>query len=276
MKRDIDTNIRDYFNYVRMRCDKLQQLFDRYGAEFRVERYIVLGAILESLSARRAQMLGRKRLPGAEKMAEFLCSYGPPDVFGRCSGPDLLRRARDEHPNVLDALKAKIKFHPLTGIVREWHDDPLLEELLADQTLKAAAAGISDLPTWLRASCYGDMIYRNFRCAWVHSLGPNRDLLSTDGEAPEYADEAPDYDNRAEAIEIADDRPPVEAFEYEIEDIGVLDEDNPTTKYLFLTRKTFRVRFMYLLGVLREAVDTFEGDCLKRGFDPIPPEWNRR
>ncbi len=265
-------NIDGYFKYVRGRASNLRRLLTDHGRDFIVERHIVLAVMMDGLAARWAHVT-RKSLAAGARMCEFLLSYASPN-FARCSGPDLLRRARrDGYAALIAPIESALTFHPLKGVVRDWHEDPLVADLLRSTQIVAAAGTIEwkkagGLPIWLSQSRFGEMLYYNFRNAFVHSLGPNMDLVPVDGD-PEFNDE-PNYENVTHLVDITDDK--VEPFSHERPDPE--DAVDPEGRYTWYTRKTPRVQFLFLLDVLDTVIAGFERECRERGLDPVPAEWH--
>ena len=132
---------------------------------------------------------------GANRLRLFLKHHGQHDCFGRVSMPELRKTVE-----ITDITKFEKLFPfssvqaPVTYRSLDWTCDPTFEDLLTigDINLGLNAMKSKVFQRKLIDSSYGGLVYKRFRCAWVHEFLPNLDgvvtsgLLSEDEDAPYY------------------------------------------------------------------------------------------
>jgi hypothetical protein len=195
-----------FFRYYRQRLANLEALRSLpapsstpgFPGSFLPEQFLLVTAGLESLATHWGALyqiaIPKSRFSkSAERLGRFLVEHGDVAIFSRCSMPDLFRRAAKEPTK--DALIAALCQVPSAinppASRRRWQDDPALDALAAQPAI--VSAGIHS--AWLRQSRYGEILYKEFRCNWVHELdGPG--TRPTLFQAPENE---PRYDNLEKA-----------------------------------------------------------------------------
>lgn len=189
------TNDAWFFRYYLQRLANLQRLAEvrpatvaDFPGSFDPDRLILAVAGLDSLAYHWDRVYGAGTRSHGERLGEFLVEHGDATVFAKCSMPELLTRAlADRRQTLVDALVRVPNATNPPATQRRWQEDPTLRDLLAT----SAIAGAVD-PDWVRRSRYGEILYKKFRCSWVHEFdGP--------GTGPPLFDVSPDeprYDNR--------------------------------------------------------------------------------
>jgi hypothetical protein len=195
---------KELFEFLYQRLVNLKQIETlepnveiRPMASFNPELNILLSAELDGLAKYWAIREGHAYSSKPDKrLGEFLSRHGGP-VWSQCSHLDLMRpasaearAARGGHRPTAAELPDPIRQEAdLRRILREdlgplvwtpsdisWEYDPGLDFL--SQNPKISAAGIP--AEWLRRSRYGEILYRQYRSAWIHALDPDPELYTED------------------------------------------------------------------------------------------------
>lgn len=187
-----------FFRYFRQRLENVRQLSALQpnkkvssAASFEPEQNILAGAEIDALAKYWALNEGRPSESSAIRMAEFLATLDG-KIWNKCSHVDLRERAvlrgksprlltTDSQTKALEAMLVRVlpRDAAINTRVLGWKDDPDFAILKSDATLQKA--GVPE--NFLADSRYGAILYRYYRCAWVHEL--NADLrLPTDEPIP--------------------------------------------------------------------------------------------
>lgn len=206
------------------------------------EWHVLVCAGLDSLAHHWAATLRPElRKPARRRMGEFLAAHGPGDVFSHVSTPDLLRRANNERRgSLVPAIRRHLRQEGLPGSVRTWVHDPIFSALATDEAFATVGAD------WLQQSRYGEVLYRELRCSWLH------EYRSSESLAPPYDLEAdsPRYQNLTR-IRRGEGSSETEApIEWTVQ------------------RLMFPVRF--LMNVFAHATESFDRACTSARVSPMP------
>lgn len=121
---------------------------------------------------------------GAFRMGEFLLRHGDGRIFAKCSAPHLLDRAIRNNKTLVPFIQRYLHTEGPTGTVRTWEDDPDLAQVVQDLAgLHGADAA------WLQRSRYGELLYTEYRCMWLHQYQASEKLASNyspDEPEPRY------------------------------------------------------------------------------------------
>ncbi len=204
----METSFEDlwFFKFYRQRLTNLEALRSLpapstpdFPGSFLPEQFLLVMAGLETLANHWEDLyqitIPRRRNSSkdAERMACFLIEHGDAAVFGRCSIPDLFRRAAQEPEReaLISALRQLPGAINPPASMRSWTDDPGLATIAVQPAIVSAIEKAHLDVDWLRKSRYGEILYKEFRCNWIHKFdGPGtRPALfqATEGE--------PRYDN---------------------------------------------------------------------------------
>lgn len=165
-------NTRYFFDYFRRRLETIRGMEDPSDPQrgMTPDQSVLLATSVDALAKFWAELYSPAlNAPGRarRRMYEFLIVHGRRDIFEQVSGPDLRRRALKKGQmgwiHVFRKLYADDDFDTL---VRRWARDLPLAALVRD----AGVAGSGMTEEWIRQSTYGEMLYTQFRCAWVHEL----------------------------------------------------------------------------------------------------------
>jgi len=242
------TDTRAFFDYWRFRADFIGQLS---LPQHHHEANVLAFAALDSLANLWALAFNKTDLKKhARRFGEFVATCAArPDVFDRVSLPYLRWCANTKPPsfpaNALDILQS-YGAPPQPPPPYSWEarkcrslsDDPTVSTLLATGLGPVAQAKDGSgrpLSDWLCDSRFGEIAYREFRCAWLHEGRP--------GEA-------------THSFNLGTDTEPT-----------YLTNDYSTPPQI-----NFPVPF--LVATLRACIDHFEQLALAKGFDPIPPQYS--
>jgi hypothetical protein len=214
------------------------------------EQHLLIAAGLESLAYHWAVTSGREFPHDRERFSSFLRLHGGHGCFQKCSLPYLLERAESELEvtapaqqesirHKIAALRGHLGSASAGGRVRRWTDDPDFSVLEADPAFPDK--------TSLHLGRYGDMLYKEYRCSWVHEFQGSPKVR-------------PDYDSQ---------RP-----EPRYENVTTIREDPsgaaPTTR-THAIRLVFSSKF--LLDVYHHALERFRQECEAAGSVPgYPPK----
>jgi hypothetical protein len=162
---------------------------------YSAEQHVLIAAGLESLAYQWGVTSGKEFIKNdRERFSSFLRLHGGHPCFQRCSVPYLLERAEGELLVVDPTQRASVsrKISALRGYlgsasanhrVRTWTDDPNFPVVEADSAFPDK--------TWLHGGRYGDILYKEYRCFWVHQFrGSPKVRPDYDSQAPE-----PRYEN---------------------------------------------------------------------------------
>jgi hypothetical protein len=242
-------DIRAFFDYWRSRADFIGQL--SLLPEHHHEANVLAFSALDSLANLWALAFNKTDLKKkhARRFGEFVAACAArPDVFDRISLPYLRWRANTKTPSfpanalhILQTYSAPLQSPPPYSWearkCRSLSDDPTVSTLLATglapvaQAKDGAGRPLSD---WLLDSRFGEIAYREFRCAWLHEGRP--------GEA-------------THSFNLGTDTEP----SYLTNDYSTPPQINFPTPFLVAT--------------IRACIDHFEQQVLANGLDPIPPQY---
>jgi len=184
----------------------------------------------------------------ALRMGEFLLQHGDERIFAKCSAPNLLHRATIEAKTALLPLISKYLHNEgPPGTVRTWEDDPNLAHVVRDfSTVKGADAG------WLRLSRYGELLYKEYRCMWLHQFQPSPRFASS------YAPDEPwrRYQNLVVPAGRAGQRTPIETTS------DAMGNSFERIQLLMFSRA-------FMLSTYESAVAGFETECIASGTAPV-------
>jgi hypothetical protein len=190
-----------FFRFFRQRVQHAQKfcLTGDVNAALEPDLHVLVSAGLDALALYwaktfRPDLTKRERGISAHRMAEFLLGHGDSRIFAKCSAPNLLARAALEKKTLVPLIDKYLHNEGPPGSVRFWHHDPDHAQVVHD--LK----GMRDAdPKWLRRSRYGELLYREYRCMWLHQFQPSPGL------ADAYAQDEPEprYQNKL-VVEEAD------------------------------------------------------------------------
>lgn len=189
--------IRRGFDYFRERHQTIERLGEgRHVTDgLDPDQSVILATTLDALAQYWAGAwrpeLNDKYAPKGVRMHEFLMEHGRREIFERVSGPHLVRRAQKKDRRAL--VPEVLRVYGDDGWddrIRSWRDDLTLTELLGDPGVAAAGGDTR----FIEKSLYGHLLYRDFRCSWVHEMMPGdvhtRPFASSDGaDEPHYGNE---------------------------------------------------------------------------------------
>jgi len=232
----LNHDITAFFGYFGTRADNVEQLEGK--GPFAPDQHVLIAAGLDALAGYWGRLYAPSIKSGAERMSQFLLTHSNRAIIGKCSGPDAMRRAVAQQKPWASVLATAVGHRPFGGLVRSWRDDPDCDALCGARAV--LAAGID--ATWLRRSSYGEILYRKYRCAWVHELEGSSDLSYFDDDLSAE----PQYQNKVIARPCHPAHVPV-----------------PVDQRLILTKR-------FLMSVYRQAIASFEKACRDDGRSPLP------
>ena len=181
-----------FFVYFRQRLENVKWLSavqpDHKGspaASFEPEQNILAGAEIDALARYWSIYENRTFQRAADRMAEFLATHGNARIWNKCSHADLRGRAAllktDTERQALETVLIRLLPQSAAPIERmlSWRDDPDFVTVKSDAKLQNG--GIPN--KFLADSRYGAILYRCYRCAWVHELNPD-DAIQTEEIIP--------------------------------------------------------------------------------------------
>jgi hypothetical protein len=183
-----------FFRFYRQRLANLVTIGEllapvtpEFPGSFVPDQFILAVAALDSLAGHWARVYGIEKATGGEKMGRFLVEHADANVFGRCSMPDLFKRAAGEASanDLVAALSTLPGSRTQPAMQRRWQDDPTLDAVVT-HLAKANVKGDAD---WVRRSRYGEILYKEFRCSWVHEFdgpGTTQPLFQVAADEPRY------------------------------------------------------------------------------------------
>jgi hypothetical protein len=166
-----------FFDYFRHRLKNLKLIKD----QFEPEGNILAGAVLDALAKYWAKHSNRPEEPAGRRLAEFLATHANAVIWMKCSHTDLRERARSGlDPQQRAALQGCLNGIPSEDATHDarvlsWTIDPDFGTLQRDGLLNGAGVPVE----FLEKSRYGEILYRLYRCAWIHDMTPD-DRLNTD------------------------------------------------------------------------------------------------
>jgi hypothetical protein len=179
-----------FFRYLRRRLRNIQRLnemVDQNGLpDFDADQHILLAALLDSSAKYWAETFGISLRNARVRMARFLMRHGTHAYWHRCSVVDLLGRTIDkdtpaEVPSIVLRLKRELDSRP-SALCLDWTNDPSVQELAGLQNDTS-----TKLYEWLELSSYGSILYKYYRCSWLHTLDSHPMVWSSgNAEIPEY------------------------------------------------------------------------------------------
>lgn len=163
---DVDS-IQGFIDYFRRRVAVARSLGG--GGEetgFTPDQAVLVAACFDSLARHWAVNFRPEVVsPARRRMFEFLVQFGDANIFSRVSGPALLDMAVDRgRPDLVPAIRTVFREEPHDTGIKSWREDPVLESVVHHPTLLAAGVEAG----WLERSTYGELLYVDFRCSWLH------------------------------------------------------------------------------------------------------------
>lgn len=236
-----------FFRWFRQRATNVKSLLDNEPANpFEPEAHVLISAGLDSL-AKYWQTTYRPDLAGAGhrvRFAEFLLTHADAAVFSRVCGPLLRARATKLGPRKSQLITRVVGGLEQHGSVRYFSDDPTLDELAGNVELQALGIG----RTWLQKSRFGEVLYSEYRCNWVHEFQPSKDLAPQNWD---LRDLKPRYQN-----------------------VLVPQRDNSGESSSGNWRHRVYFPTAFLLETYSRVISSFESDCLRDNIDPSRPlQW---
>ena len=238
-----EEDIRYFFGWFRQREANARHLLlspapvvTKYAsAKFEPDVHVLIAAGLDSLASywQPTYRPDLSKAPHGRRMGEFLVTHADADIFSRVSGPRLrARAAKLLSPDAIALIRKLVGTQETTGTVRHYFDDLPLDSLATNPQLTQLGA----TRDWLLPSRFGEILYKDYRCGWVHDLRHPEELAYGDlgiGRS------TPVYEN-----------------------MSVMREGQ--------WRKTHRIFFptVFLLDTYARAVESFERDCLRDRIDP--------
>jgi hypothetical protein len=176
-----------FFNYYRQRARNVEAL-ETVSVEavdigvdrsFAPDQHVLIAAGLDSLAMHWSKTTRRPRESPSSRFGEFLCRHGGHPAFGKCAVPHLLARgAREKRKDLIQKFQGFMQGFAHRRVFN-WSDDPDFVEVLS----------LVDAPDreWLQRSRYGELLYREYRCGWLHEF-QSPTLAPDYGEAiePQY------------------------------------------------------------------------------------------
>lgn len=243
MDAQLEFRIRHFFRYFRVRLANARTLghvVDATASSGDVvnlvpEQHVLLAAGIDALANYWSSAFRPQVKNHGERLGELLVTHADANFWGRVSSPDLVRRARAEmRTSWATVLRDLVGRHELDVRILDWRTDPTLAVLAADPRVVAAGIDVD----WLRRSRYGEFVYREHRCCWLHEFNSSRRVGS---EFPGEESIDPHYQN------VSVGGPGVIAIEHR----------------LTLPRSL-------LASTFERVIDSFEAECLAAGIDPAP------
>jgi hypothetical protein len=174
-----------FFGYFRRRLKNLKLIKDTFGEPVEPEGNILAGAELDALAKYWAKHSNRPEKPAGRRLAIFLATHANAAIWTKCSHTDLRERAKSElDPRQRAALQVCLSGIPSEyathdARVLSWTIDPDFGTLQHDRLLIRTGVPLE----FLEKCRYGEILYRLYRCAWIHDLTPD-DRLDTDSSLP--------------------------------------------------------------------------------------------
>lgn len=212
-----DSEVTRFFDWFRFRAANARAMLAAAPAqEFRrslmPEFHVLLGAGIDALANHWERGYGpRVMSPGVAdtelkarysnrwRFGEFLRIHGG-EHFDRVAVPDLRERAR-KSPALLRALDRIGGTDRHDSHVRTWQEDVPLARLI--EVVREDGLAVDE--AWARRSLYGEILYKHYRCVWVHEF-EGSDEISNHGVSPRMTEPhylnmlgPPDYNGNRES-----------------------------------------------------------------------------
>ncbi len=170
------SDIKLFFDYFRKRhkvAATLPATFGQIGDEMTPDQHILVGAGLDALAMHWANLC-KGPSQHQERMAEFLSTHGGHECFDRVAGPYLFRHAvnyakkkkktdhKTNYNSWIKHIEQAIGIKPTGAEFCYCDKDITLKEI--QSILKKTDVP----PQWAKSYLYGGMIYKGYRCSWVH------------------------------------------------------------------------------------------------------------
>jgi hypothetical protein len=199
------------------------------------EQYLMIGAQLDALANHwNAAANQRKIQSHQERFQAFVEQHAnSTGIFNKVSAPLLRAEVHRKLPRLTHVLDAVIGVHPDEDFrARDWREDPDYAQLANDAKLADRA-----LQKLVQRHRFGVLIYLEVRNQWVHEM-----FESSRVARPYRSTEGIWYQNLTTYISPEKSR-----------------RSHPIT-----------LPVLRLLDFLKEAIDSFERECIDKGIDPIP------
>jgi hypothetical protein len=172
----------EFFIFYHQRLFNLKQIENlephmktHQWASFNPELNILLSAELDALAKYWAMQANFKCRTSEERFGEFLARNAGP-AWSKCSYLNLVRRAKNEAIQQ-EAELNQVLWERLPPLAKTPADFPWMYDLDLDSLLQDADIAASGIPAkWLYRSRYGEILYRHYRCGWIHALNPDPEL----------------------------------------------------------------------------------------------------
>ena len=191
-KPQVADDIESFFRFFRHRVQNVRTLCPPADSQGPMEPdfHVLVSAGLDSLALYWAKTFSPRLVNdklGALRMGESLLQHGNSSIFAKCSAPNLLDRVTSQGMTALFPFIGKYLHNegPL-GTVRTWQHDPDLTQVAPD-LLHVGVKGVN--ATWVQRSRYGELLFREYRCMWLHQFQPSERLASNyapDESEPRY------------------------------------------------------------------------------------------
>lgn len=228
-------DIETFFAFFRKRVQHAKNLCapGQAYAPMEPDLHVLISAGLDSLAMYWAKTFSPTLLRGSGgfRMGEFLLRHGDARIFTKCSAPNLLTRATAEGKALRSDIARYLSNEGPAGTVRFWQHDPDLAQVIRDLSRKGADAG------WLQRSRYGELLYKEYRCMWVHQFQPSPKLA--DGYDPDEPE--PRYQNKL---------------------VPRSDNTIQRVQLLMFSRA-------FLLKTYETVVEAFANECISSGTAPV-------
>lgn len=196
------------------------------------EQHVLIGAGLDALAKYWASAFSPGLTKASPRMQAFLVeNANSTGIWGRVAAPMLRSNAAKRHQtDWVDAVSRAAGAG--RSITRSYKDDPFRDDLLAHPDI--ANSGIP--PEVVDRYLYGRLLYKEYRCAWVHDFEASDELSSPGGGAA-----VPRY----QALTVF---------------AGELENGQHRLRLVF--------PLSFLLSTYREAIASFEARCVRENTDP--------
>lgn len=234
----VATDIERFFTFFKRRVQHARSLCtpgEKYTPT-EPDLHVLVSAGLDALSlywAKTFRPALTKNRQEVYRMGEFLVRHGDGRIFCKCSAPNLLDRAIKENAALVPLVRKYLDDDSESGLVRFWHEDPDFEQVVRDfRGAKGAETA------WLQRSRYGELLYREYRCMWVHQFQWSLKLADPyDPDEPE-----PRYQNKY-----------------------VLDSKREAMCHVQLPMFSRA----FILNTYEAVVTSFENECVASGTAPV-------
>lgn len=260
-------NIERLFGWYRRRYANAAALRDlkppdEGTATFAPEQHVLIGAGLDAMATDWADVfrpeLSSEGASAANRLHEFLEQHAEHEaIFQKVAAPMLADWLVDHEEAIAAAVVRRIAGDVRNGIVRYASEDP---DFLAFSThpefaridMRPAPGKQKRRPIPVRRFRFGEVLYRDYRCGWVHNLRGSERL------APSDANEGvtwTDYDSRVRYQNISELR---------------RKPGGNDSEWDFVPRRRPVFSIPWLLARYAQAIASFEVQCVREQRDPIP------